>query len=492
MSDLGLEPAPQPTEAPIEQPPSDTPLWMIFVAVLVMLAMGAATAFILLRDAKERTYPARWDSRVEPYVQLVQKERGLFFLHPVAVRFLPPVEFEKSIAADKKELSTEDRAELEQFTGLMRAFGLLTGDVDLFAAVSDFSAGGTLAYYSYEDERITIRGERLTPAVRSTLVHELTHVLQDQHFKIGDRLEKLRRDDSGTSEATMLNAIIEGDAERVRALYRDSLKPKKRKALDAGAKKEAAVARKRLSQVPKVISTVLTSPYTLGAGLVQSVAENGGNNKVNMLFRDLPKDETSLLDPFESLSRDNATKVDVPKLNGGEKKFDSGEFGVVTWYLMLAERLPLLDALAAADGWGGDAYVGFKSDGNACARMAYVGDTPQDTKQMFSALRRWSAAAPGAPSKVSRAGDRVRFETCDPGKATKVGKNASEDAVGLVLTRTSIGVGLLRADVPKKMARCLADRLVYEFPVAKLVDPKFGAGDPAVAARISQLAAACR
>lgn len=41
----------------------------------------------------------------------------------------------------------------------MRAFGLITGDVDLFAAISEFSGAGTLAYYSFEDERITIRGQ---------------------------------------------------------------------------------------------------------------------------------------------------------------------------------------------------------------------------------------------------------------------------------------------------------------------------------------------
>ena len=96
----------------------------------------------------------------------------------------------------------------------------------------------------------------------------------------------------------------------------------------------------------------------------------------------------------------------MPKLEDGEKKFDSGEFGALAWYLMLAERLPLQDALATVDGWGGDAYVGFKRNGNSCARMAYDGDTPQDTKRMLSALRRWSAAAPGSPTKVSRAGDR--------------------------------------------------------------------------------------
>jgi hypothetical protein len=495
MSDLGLEPALQPAVAPIEQPASKIPIWVLLVAVLVMLAMAAATLFIVMREADKRTYPARWDPRIAPYVQVVQQHRGLFFLHPVTVRFLPQAEFEKSIAADKKELSTEDRTEIDQFTGLMRAVGLLEGDVDLFDSVNDFTAGGTLAYYSFEDERITIRGEKMTPAIRSTLVHELTHVLQDQHFNIGDKMKKLRKeseDGASTSESTMLDAVVEGDAERVRSLYRDALKPKQRKALDAGSKNDVAVARKRIKNVPKVIVTMMTSPYTLGAGLVQTVAANGGNPKVDMLFRDLPTDETSLLDPFQALSGDKAKNVKAPKLEGGEKKFDSGEFGTVTWYLMLAERLPLMDALETAEGWGGDEYVGFERRGVSCARMAYAGKTPRDARRMFSALRRWGAATPGSTTKVRRAGDRVRFETCDPGKATRLGKDASQDAVRLVLTRTSLALGMRRSGVPTKMARCVAEQLVATYPVSKLVDPKFGVGNPAVKVRIQQLAAVCR
>ena len=52
------------------------------------------------------------------------------------------------------------------------------------------------------------------------------------------------------------------------------------------------------------------------------------------------------------------------------------------------------------------------------------------------------------------------------------------DAVNLVLTRTSIGVGMMRMDVPKRMARCVAGGLVETYPVSQLVDPKFGANDP--------------
>ncbi len=54
-------------------------------------------------------------------------------------------------------------------------------------------AAGTLAYYSFEDKNITVRGQRVTPAMRSTLVHELTHVLQDQNFGIGAMQKKLEK-----------------------------------------------------------------------------------------------------------------------------------------------------------------------------------------------------------------------------------------------------------------------------------------------------------
>jgi hypothetical protein len=238
--------------------------------------------------------------------------------------------------------------------------------------------------------------------------------------------------------------------------------------------------------------TMMTSPYTLGEGVVRTVASNGGNTKVDTLFRHPPEDEAALLDPFKALSSRNAATVEVPELEAGEKKFDSGQFGALTWYLMLSERLPMTHALSVADGWGGDAYVGFERKGSSCARLAYRGDTPQDTRRMLSALRRWGAAAPGSPTKVSRAGNAVRFETCDPGKAANVGKDASVDAVELVLTRTSLGLAMLGIDVPKKVARCVAGRLVETFPVARLVDPKFGVNDPAVKARVALLAAACR
>jgi hypothetical protein len=299
-------------------------MWVIAVAVVVMLALVALVAIVAIRGqpASPTTYPAQWDSRIAPYAKIAEKQRGLLFKHPVAVRFMPPAEFEKTVTDDEKP-NTDDRAEIEHFTALMRAFGLISGDVDLKKAFKDAYGGGTLAYYSFDDKRISVRGETVTPAVRPTLVHELTHALQDQHFDIGDRMQVLAKaSDKGpsTSAASVLEAINEGDAERVATLYRGTLSPRERTALAASEKAQAREADTRMKGIPKVVLTMISSPYALGQGLVEAVAADGGNARVDKLFHDPPTHETALLDPFRVLAGDTgATKVATPKLATCEK-----------------------------------------------------------------------------------------------------------------------------------------------------------------------------
>ena len=93
---------------------------------------------------------------------------------------------------------------------------------------------------------------------------------------------------------------------------------------------------------------------------------------------------------------------------------------------------------------------------------------------------------------MGRDGDRLSFESCDPGKTADVGKDSSDEAMNLLLTRAYLGVGLMKAGAPIKVAHCLAQRLVEEYPVSKLNDPQFGADDPSAKARVQQLAQGCR
>ena len=499
MTDLERPPDQQAQVPPARARSSDVPGWVILAAVAFLVLLAGVAAFVLLGGGFKKSgpsYPDHWDSRIAPYAKIAENKRGLFFEHPVKVRFLPPRAFEKTVTSDKSDLDKDDRKEIRQFTGLMRAFGLIKGDVDLFHASNEASGAGTLAYYSYDDKTITIRGKKLTPAVRVTLVHELTHVLQDQHFDIGARQKKLNKeakDGASTNESSVFDALVEGDAERVATLYRKSLSPTQRRATDAGTDDEVKQASKRLNKVPKVVTTMMMSPYALGQGMVEMVAANGGNAAVDQMFRDTPKHETALFDPFLVLKgRTGATKVDTPSLRKGEKKFDSGELGVLTWYFMLAERMPLHDALAAADGWHGDAYVAYERDGDSCVRMNYTGRTGRDTARMLVALRRWVAAAPGSPARVTRAGDALHFQSCDPGKAADVGNDASEDAMGLVAVRTSLGTAVLRRDTPVNVAACYSSRVSEALTLSQLTSRSYLATHPGAQAKLQRIGASCR
>ena len=86
----------------------------------------------------------------------------------------------------------------------------------------------------------------------------------------------------------------------------------------------------------------------------------------------------------------------------------------------------------------------------------------------------------------------MSFASCDPGTAAHVGKDASQDAVGLVATRTSLGGAVLRSGAPEAAAHCLSGRLVRAFSVKQQTDPTSGPNDPAVRTRSQQVAAVCR
>lgn len=509
MSEPG---GPSTSEPPLPSKPettTDIPIWVVGVALLLVMALAGGFVVALKHSGHDSAepvrvgatssagskYPAEWSRRIAPFALIAEKQYGLDFRHPVPVRFLSPAKFKKRVTAYALKFNRGDRLELKQLTGLLRAFGLIGGGVDLYQAIHDFTGGGTLAYYSFARKQISVRGSKITPAVRSTLVHELTHALQDQHFQVGRRLKKLGKEAKtglSTGAASVLDAMVEGDAERVQALYRDSLTARKRAALDASEKAERRQARKRIARVPPVVVTMMTSPYTLGQALMEAVSADG-DAAIRRLFRHAPTHETVLLDPFRVLSgATGATRVSVPSLHPGEKRFDSGELGVLTWYFMLAERLPLREALAAADGWGGDSYVAFQRNGTSCARLSYAGRTPDDTNRMYSALRRWVAVAPNSAATVSRLGTLVRFGSCDPGDAARVEHDTSRAALQLVVTRTYLALGIARSGTPEAKARCVAGRLVNALPVAELVDPTFGRGDPAAQSRIQQIAAGCR
>jgi hypothetical protein len=479
-----------------DDPPPRRRSWPFVVLALVILTAAAAIGAVMVRDDGPQgpPHPSKWDAKVQAYVDFVEKKRDLELKHPLSVDFLPDAEFTEQVTADADELTDEDRKQIEQSTGLLRALGLVEGDLDLFEKSNELRGTGVIGFYSYDDERLRIRGTEITPAVESTVVHELTHALQDQNFDLGKRYDELAEADDANSSAASdgFDALVEGDARRIEAKWRDSLSGRERRALDKDQGKGAKDFAAGSKDIPEVLKTMIAAPYELGQAMLAVAVQQGGDRAVDDLFRSPPRTEEQQLDPW-TLVADHQGFLNVPEpdLADGEKALagddNGGAFGALGWLLVLSERVPVEQALGAVDGWGGDAAVAYERDGTSCLRANYRGDTPEDLAQMQAALRAWVAKGPKGAATVTRDAMTLVFTSCDPGrKAAKVAKGRSMDALTLALSRTYLSVTLVKEGAAVPVARCAADRLVRVFTIAELNDPKL---DPK---RVAQAIGPCR
>jgi hypothetical protein len=302
--------------------------------------------------------------------------------------------------------------------------------------------------------------------VRVTLAHELTHVLQDQHFDL------TRIGDFEDGRASVMRALAEGDATRIEDKYIDEkLTDAERKAYEKESQQGADESQKEVdAKVPPILTTVFSSPYILGPQLIDTL-EALGPKKIDEALQDPPSEE-AMFDPrtFQTGALTaQEVKVDAPQ---GAEVLEKSEFGPTTWFLMLASRMDAKVALQATDGWGGDQYVVYRQDKKVCVDIAYKGDTEKDTSELATAAITWVGKSPKGTASAKNEGGRVLLHSCDPGKEAKgASDEVSPDILGIPVTRTQVYVSALGQDATPKQSSCFAQGIIERFSSAQLTDP---------------------
>jgi hypothetical protein len=453
------------------------------IVVLVLLA-GGVTAFLLTRGDD---YPDEWDPRVADLAEFVEKERHLDFEHPVEIEFIEVKAFEKLLSADEAELTDEDEQDIEDAAAMFRALGMIDADVDLLESFSDIQSSGTLAYYSWDDEKIRVRGTKVTPGVRVTLAHELTHVLQDQHFDLG-RIQDEADEEDADQQSDVLRGIAEGDATRIGEAYRESMSDDDYDAsLD---EEESDVEEFDADQYPPVLTALIGAPYALGEQLVALIAADDGDEGVDEVFVDPPRFDKALLDPLGYLAGEKGSVLDTPELADGETEIDSGGFGAFSLYLTLAQRLEPKAAMAAADTWAGDAYVAYRADDRVCVRTAFEATSDDGADRLTAAFEEWARPAPAGTARVERKGDTIVFQACDSEDGKRIGLDITvDDLFALPVTRAQIGGSILSDGGTTRQARCFANGVLEAFTLEQLNVDEL---PPAGMQRIGEIGESCR
>jgi hypothetical protein len=332
----------------------------------------------------------------------VAELRRLPVLEPLDARTVPRADLGARFAElARAELEPDEVAADER---LLAALRLIPPGVDLLAVLEAFYSEQVLGMYATEEQVLYIGadGPQLSAAQRITAAHEITHALQDQHWRLRDLLDL---DEALSDRALAALALVEGDAVLVQELWAARhLTPADRVEAQQEALEGSGDA---LAQAPRYVRESVLFPYRAGPLFVRTLLETGGFEAVDAAFEDLPTSTAEILDPERYLAGWTPEEVDVTADPGaGWVAGSAYEFGAFD----LRELLQPLGnrAVTVAGGWaGGTVRHWLDGDGDAVA-LALRFEDAGTASEACDALPAWYAAvADGVPDEGSTMqGDR--------------------------------------------------------------------------------------
>jgi hypothetical protein len=334
----------------------------------------------------------------------VEDERGLEFKDDVVVELLSDDEFVERLLTD----FDEDREELEQNARILQTIGLVEPGTDLAAALESLLGAGVLGFYDPETDELVVRGDDTNEYVKQTIVHELTHALDDQWYE----LDRPELEDATDESAFAFSAVVEGNGRTVEEAYEDSLNEDELEELLVEELRFGAEADIDPRAIPPVLIDSLLAPYELGEVFLGEVTDELGVEGLDEAFESPPPTSKEIMQPDVYLDGFAATPVAAPPSDG--EVVDEGMFGQFTLEMVLDQAVSSKEAKSMATAWEGDAYVVWEADGQTCLRSDFAFTDGTDADDLVDTLTDWATELPDAEVEVLDSG-LVRLTSCIEG-----------------------------------------------------------------------------
>jgi hypothetical protein len=277
-----------------------------------------------------------------------------------------------------------------------QTIGVVPPGTSIRRSIERFAGSQVIGYYDpLSGQLVFIGTEDPTPVQKVTLAHELTHALDDQHFRL-DRLNTLESECADEAFQAALGAV-EGDATYFMLVYAQRFLT-----LDEQLELGLGSAPSTTGIAPFVVELQMW-PYTAGLSFIEAMDRRGGTEAINGAMESFPVSTEQVIHP-ERYPNDAPKPINVedlsPELGRGWTDLDVMGVGEAFLSIMLGLRLPPVTAEAGAAGWDGGTYRAWSDGEHVALVLSTVWDGPRDAAEFASATRQWLGSREGRSASV--------------------------------------------------------------------------------------------
>ncbi len=227
---------------------------------------------------------------------------------------------------------------------------------------------------------------------KSTLAHELTHILQNT-------LPKVPRGSRTFDGEKARLALIEGDASFTSEFFKNETFTR--------VSRSGEIQNERFYPVllgspllnihfslPASVSPLNYFPYKYGQEFVRALYNKGGWALVKAAYLNPPNTTEQILHPEKYFEGEGAVKVVAPNVTDSSwTRKSTDTYGEYFIDVMLAKWLPQSEADRAAAGWSGDSAVSFQRGNDSIFAWNVTWDSALDAAQFDAAFHKMTKAA---------------------------------------------------------------------------------------------------
>lgn len=451
--------------------------WTVVGLVAAIVALSAAAwALHEWQPFAAEAEAVTWPDNIEPLAEFVEATTRLEFLEPVTVEFVDGDEFAERVAVEPRTQETLDTIAIDEAVG--RALGFWRGDTDLVESADILRAASDSGVEWLLDEDVLVvraadESSELSVLDRADLVLVLTEIVDDQHFDIARRLAE-----AGTAqEFQVLAALDIGQALWVRDRYVDDLDIDARRVYQEDRRRRAEETANDVDAVAPAFRALRTVGQAVGAAFVAAMHESDDHHALRDAFtRSVPAALDQMTLPVAKYERrDGLEGVVAPPVPRDATALYERQMGPFAVYMVLAGGLPPREALAAADGWGNDAFTAYRLDGRVCVDGRIEADSRSDADRIEAALDAWGTTRPEeADALVGRDGTSLLLSVCDPGDSTRQ-PTVTPSAIDEFLGRSALLQQRIELTGLPALSECVTTRFLEEHDASDVseVTPDF-------------------